>query len=87
MSAKSAESTFDAKAFLRTLTSRPGVYRMLDAGGKVLYVGKARNLKNRVSSYFRSSGLTTKTMAMVDKVADIEVTITASETEALLLEQ
>jgi excinuclease ABC subunit C len=79
--------TFDPKAFLRTLTSRPGVYRMLDGDGKVLYVGKARNLKNRVGSYFRASGLTTKTMAMVDKVADIEVTITASETEALLLEQ
>ena len=60
---------------------------MLDGKGKVLYVGKAKNLKNRVGSYFRASGLTTKTMAMIDKVSDIEVTITASETEALLLEQ
>jgi excinuclease ABC subunit C len=87
MSTPSTEKTFDHKAFLKSLTSRPGVYRMLDADGKVLYVGKARNLKNRVGSYFRASGLTTKTMAMVDRVADIEITITASETEALLLEQ
>lgn len=82
-----APDAFDHKAFLKTLTGRPGVYRMLAADGKVLYVGKARNLKNRVSSYFRASGLSTKTLAMIEKVADIEVTITANETEALLLEQ
>ncbi len=81
------EKPFDHKTFLKLLTSRPGVYRMLDVNGKVLYIGKARNLKNRVGSYFRASGLTTKTMAMVAKVADIEITITSSETEALLLEQ
>ncbi|MDX1444274.1 MAG: GIY-YIG nuclease family protein, partial [Gammaproteobacteria bacterium] len=46
---------FDAKAFLKTLTSRPGVYRMLDSEGKILYVGKAKNLKNRVSTYFQKS--------------------------------
>ncbi|MDP6652830.1 MAG: excinuclease ABC subunit UvrC, partial [Gammaproteobacteria bacterium] len=80
-------SSFDYKHVLANLSSRPGVYRMLDAGGSVLYVGKARNLKNRVGSYFRSSGLAAKTMAMVEKIADIEVTITNSETEALLLEQ
>ena len=77
---------FDHKAFLRGLTSRPGVYRMLDSQAKVLYVGKAKNLKNRVSSYFRASGLTTRTLAMVGKVANIEITITNSETEALLLD-
>jgi excinuclease ABC subunit C len=60
---------------------------MLDEAGEVLYVGKARNLKNRVGSYFRSSGLTSKTLAMVNKISAIDVTITANETEALLLEQ
>jgi excinuclease ABC subunit C len=78
---------FDAEHFLKNLTRKPGVYRMLDVQGKVLYVGKARNLKNRVSSYFRASGLATKTMAMVVKIHRIETTVTKSETEALLLEQ
>ncbi|MED5554721.1 MAG: excinuclease ABC subunit UvrC [Pseudomonadota bacterium] len=69
------------------MTRRPGVYRMLDSEGDVLYVGKARNLRNRVTSYFRASGLATKTIALMNKVDDIQVTVTASETEALLLEQ
>ncbi|MSR12281.1 MAG: excinuclease ABC subunit UvrC [Gammaproteobacteria bacterium] len=80
-------NTFDHKGFLATLTSRPGVYRMLDAQGGVLYVGKACNLKLRVGSYFRASGLSTKTLALVEKIAAMEVTVTNSETEALLLEQ
>lgn len=78
---------FEAESFLKTLTKKPGVYRMIAADESVLYVGKARNLKNRVTSYFRASGLQAKTMAMVAKIARIEVTATASETEALLLEQ
>jgi len=78
---------FDSKAFLAGVTTLPGVYQMYDASGDILYVGKARNLRNRLSSYFRSSGLTTKTMALVAKIARIEVTVTNSETEALLLEQ
>ena len=78
---------FDSKNFLASLTKKPGVYRMIDAEGAILYVGKARNLKSRVSSYFRASGLQTKTMAMISKVVSVEVTATNSETEALLLEQ
>ena len=78
---------FNPKRFLANLTSKPGIYQMIDSKGRVLYVGKARNLKKRVGSYFRPSGLNTRTMVMVEKIADIQVTITSSETEALLLEQ
>ncbi|HJO11702.1 MAG: excinuclease ABC subunit UvrC [Gammaproteobacteria bacterium] len=84
---KETQQLFDSKAFLATLTSRPGVYRMLDEEGTVIYVGKARNLKKRVTSYFRASGLASRTMAMVSKIRSIEVAVTGSETEALLLEQ
>lgn len=80
-------TSFDHKTFLASLTSRPGVYQMLDEKGDVLYIGKARNLKNRVGSYFRASGLATKTMAMVEKIQEIGITVTSSDTEALLLEQ
>jgi excinuclease ABC subunit C len=80
-------SAFDPKPFLTNLSQRPGVYRMIAADGEVLYVGKARNLKNRVSTYFSGSKAhAAKTMAMVSQIASIEVTATASETEALLLE-
>lgn len=78
---------FDPKATLEVMSQRPGVYRMLDKSGEVLYVGKARNLRKRVSNYFRASGLDTKTMALVSHIAAIDVTVTNSETEALLLEQ
>ncbi len=80
-------SAFDASAFLATCSGRPGVYRMLDADAKLLYVGKAKNLKKRLASYFRKSGLAPKTAALVGKIAQVETTITANETEALLLEQ
>ena len=79
-------SSFDARDFLRTLTARPGVYRMFAADGEVLYVGKARNLKKRVSSYFRSGGLSAKTQALMAQTASVEVTVTHTESEALLLE-
>ena len=77
---------FDAKRILDSLPMKPGVYRMLDDQGEVLYVGKAKKLKHRVSSYFRASGLNTKTMALVSHIQDIQVTVTANETEALVLE-
>ncbi len=79
-------STFDSKLFLQNVSQRPGVYRMMNADGDVLYVGKARNLKNRLTSYFVGKAQSAKTMAMVAQVANVEVTVTASETEALLLE-
>ncbi|MCY3794604.1 MAG: GIY-YIG nuclease family protein [Gammaproteobacteria bacterium] len=82
-----ASSRFDPQSLLANLSQKPGVYRMVDAGGKVLYVGKARNLKRRVASYFRGRGLDRKTLALMGKVSDIGVTVTNSETEALLLEQ
>ena len=79
--------SFDAERFLGTLTTRPGVYRMIGDDDEVLYVGKASNLKARVTSYFRASGLDAKTMALTNRVRDIQITVTGSETEALLLEQ
>ncbi len=79
-------NTFDAKAFLRRLTQRPGVYRMLDGRDRVLYVGKARNLKRRVSSYFRAHHDSPKTQRLVEQVRGVEVTVTHTEAEALLLE-
>jgi len=77
---------FDARARLRSLPSGPGVYRMLDAGGEVIYVGKARNLRRRVSSYFRRGAHDGKTQALVAQVADLGVTVTHTEAEALILE-
>lgn len=74
-------------AILQTLPLLPGIYRMLGRDGEVLYVGKARSLKNRVSSYFQKNIPSPKTRALVERIVHLEVTITASETEALLLEQ
>ena len=77
---------FDARAFLSQLTLEPGVYRMYGAGGDLLYVGKARNLRKRVSSYFLRASGDPRIEAMVSQVARVEVTITHTEDEALILE-
>lgn len=77
---------FDSKAFLKTLTPRPGVYQMHNGAGEVLYVGKAGNLRKRVSSYFSRSAQSAKTRSLVSQITAVEVTVTRSETEALLLE-
>lgn len=82
----STRNAFDAKAFLQTLTPLPGVYRMLDERGEVLYVGKARNLKKRVASYFRANPSSAKVRSLVAHIHHIEVTVTHTEVEALLLE-
>ena len=78
---------FNAERMLGRLPTKPGVYQMVAADGAVMYVGKARNLRSRVTSYFRASGLTAKTMALVARIHDVQITVTGSETEALLLEQ
>lgn len=78
--------SFDVKAFLKNLTSRPGIYKMLNDQGEIIYIGKAKNLKNRVSSYFKKQAASTKQQRMVAKIANIEVTVTHTEGEALLLE-
>jgi excinuclease ABC subunit C len=78
---------FDPDAVIRHLTHRPGVYRMLDANGTVIYVGKARDLRRRVAQYFQGSRAhDLKTFAMVRSIANVEVTVTRTEVEALMLE-
>ena len=78
---------FASKSFIDSLTQRAGTYQMMDSDGAVLYVGKAKNLKKRVSSYFRKSGISAKTSALVKRISDIDITVTETETEALILEQ
>lgn len=77
---------FDGKAFVRTLTTSPGVYRYFDAAGELLYVGKAANLKKRVSNYFLKPRKEARIAAMVAQIAHAEITLTRTESEALLLE-
>ncbi|CNK84609.1 excinuclease ABC subunit C [Yersinia pseudotuberculosis] len=77
---------FDYKEFLKTVTSQPGVYRMYDTAGTVIYVGKAKDLKKRLTSYFRAQVANRKTETLVKNIAQIDITVTHTETEALLLE-
>ena len=82
----SSDDNFDAKTFVKSLTHRPGIYRMLNAKGQVIYVGKARDLRKRVSSYFHRTQTDAKTISMMNLVKDVEVTVTNTEAEALILE-
>ena len=77
---------FDAKEFVGALPRRPGVYKMYDADHELLYVGKAKNLKDRVGTYFAAGNINPKVQALVHQIAAIEVSVANSETEALLLE-
>jgi len=77
---------FDSKTFLKTVPHKPGVYRMMSADEKILYVGKAKDLKNRVSSYFRGNLVNSRIYSMVKQIHDVQITITSTEAEALLLE-
>jgi excinuclease ABC subunit C len=79
-------TVFDAQDFLKTVPHKPGVYRMLASDAEILYVGKAKDLKNRLSSYFRGTLANSRIYAMVKQVANVEITITHTEAEALLLE-
>jgi excinuclease ABC subunit C len=80
------QAVFDHKGFLATVNGKPGVYRMIDKQDKVIYVGKAKNLKKRLASYFRKTGLSTRIISLVNNICWIEVINTRTESEALLLE-
>ena len=80
-------SQFDSIAFLKTVPHKPGIYQMFNDKETIIYVGKAKDLNNRLKSYFNSSKKTIKTDRLVSHIHRIEFTITNTETEALLLEQ
>jgi len=82
----SDQAPFDSESFLKNLTSKPGVYRMYNIRDEVIYVGKAKNLKKRVSSYFRKTVDSVKTQSLVTHISKMDVTVVSSETEAFILE-
>jgi excinuclease ABC subunit C len=86
MEAQAPAAVFDSTGFLKNLTTLPGIYKMFNAQDEIIYVGKAKNLKNRVSSYYKTQQASPKQQVMMTKVARIEVTVTHTEGEALLLE-
>ncbi len=86
MAADPTQPPFDSSRFLASLTHRPGVYRMLAVDDTVLYVGKAKDLRKRVSSYFGNKAHLPKTQALMAETSRVEVTVTGTEHEALLLE-
>jgi excinuclease ABC subunit C len=81
-----SSTEFDARAFLRNLPNSPGIYRMLGADNQLLYVGKAGRLKKRVSSYFQKQHPNNRIRSMVEQIRGIEITVTNTEAEALILE-
>ena len=82
----SVAEPFDHQAFLKNLTHQPGVYRMYNHKQDVIYVGKAKNLKKRVASYFRSKVDSIKTRSLVKQICEMDVTVVHSEAEAFILE-
>ena len=82
----SPNNTFNLSLFLKNLPSESGIYKMLDSSQQILYVGKAANLKKRVSSYFNKQNISVKTRSLVEQIASIQIVVTRTETEALLLE-
>ncbi len=82
----SDNNAFDSDSFLKTVPHKPGVYQMMDSKDQVLYVGKAKDLKSRVSSYFRGTIVNSRIWSMVKQICNVQITLTATEAEALLLE-
>ncbi len=83
---QAADPLFDPQDFLKTVPHKPGVYRMLGKAGEILYIGKAKDLRNRLASYFRGTIANSRIFSMVRQICKIEITLTATEAEALLLE-
>lgn len=86
MNDSSSQAPFDGKAFVKDLTTAPGVYRMYAADDSILYVGKALSLKKRVASYFLATVSSTRIALMIKQIARMEITVTRTESEALILE-
>lgn len=81
-----ATPSFDSESFLKTVPHKPGVYLMIGENAQILYVGKAKDIKNRVSSYFRGNLVNSRIWSMVRQIRDVQITLTETEAEALLLE-